>query len=99
MDDERPERQLNIGIDPEHLAGVYSNFASVNFTDYEFTVLFAQLDYEAEQGPVQGTVVARVHMSHRAMEELAAALDDALTRWRSREGIRQLPETQPPHSE
>ena len=32
-DDDPQERQLNIHVDPEHLAGVYSNFATVSFSD------------------------------------------------------------------
>jgi hypothetical protein len=34
VDAEGPERQLNIHLDPENLAGVYSNFANVSFSYY-----------------------------------------------------------------
>ena len=57
------ERQLNIQIDAEHLAGVYANFANISFSDYEFTITFARIDHEVEEGEIPGVVVARVNMS------------------------------------
>jgi len=33
VDDDAQERQLNIHLDPEHLAGVYANFANISFSD------------------------------------------------------------------
>ena len=45
MDDDAQERQLNIHLDPEHLAGVYANFANISFSDYEFTLTFARIDH------------------------------------------------------
>ena len=38
MDEDAQERQLNIHLDPENLAGVYANFANISFSDYEFTL-------------------------------------------------------------
>ena len=90
------ERQLNLHLDPEHLAGVYANFANVSYSDYEFTVTFARIEHEVEEGDVPGTVVARVNMSARFMRELMDAMDDAWSKWTSREGIRNLPETPGP---
>ena len=43
MEDEGRERQLNIHLDPDNLAGVYANFANVSFSDYEFTITFTRL--------------------------------------------------------
>ena len=63
MGDAGPERQLNIQIDPDHLVGVYANFANISFSEYEFTLTFARIDHEAEQGDVPGVVVTRVNMS------------------------------------
>ena len=57
MDDESTERQLNIHLDPDHLAGVYANFANVSFSDYEFTLTFARVDHEVDEGEVPGVVV------------------------------------------
>jgi hypothetical protein len=94
MDDDQ-ERQLNIHLDPEHLAGVYANFANVSFSDYEFTVTFARIEHEVEEGDVPGAVVARVNMSTRFMRELMDAMDDAWSKWSSREAIRNLPEHPP----
>ena len=92
---EQPERHLNIHMDPENLAGVYANFANVSFSDYEFTITFARIDHEIEEGEVPGVVVARVNMSTRFMGELMTATQDAYSKWNAREGIRGLPETPP----
>jgi hypothetical protein len=92
MEPDPQERQLNLHLDPEHLAGVYANFANVSFSDYEFTVTFARIEHEVEEGDVPGAVVARINMSTRFMRELMDAMDDAWSKWSSREGIRNLPE-------
>lgn len=96
-EDDPQERQLNIHLDPENLAGVYANFANVSFSDYEFTLTFARIDHEVEQGDVPGVVVSRVNMSPRFMRELMDAMTDSWSKWSTREGIRNLPE-QPPES-
>ena len=93
MDEESPERQLNIHLDPDNLAGVYANFANVSFSDYEFTLTFARIDHDVEEGDVPGVVVARVNMSARFMRELIDAMNDSWSKWRTREGIRKLPES------
>jgi hypothetical protein len=93
VDEDAQQRQLNIHIDPDVMAGVYSNFANISFSDYEFTLTFARIDHEVEEGDVPGVVVARVNMSTRFMHELLEAMSDAYSKWQSREGIRNLPET------
>ena len=92
MDDEAEERQLNLHLDPQNLAGVYANFANVSFSDYEFTVTFARIDHEVEEGEVPGVVVSRVNLSPRFMRELIDAMHDNFSKWQTREGIRDLPE-------
>jgi uncharacterized protein DUF3467 len=92
VEGEGEERQLNIHVDPEHLAGVYTNFANISFSDYEFTITFARIDHEVEEGDVPGVVVSRVNMSTRFMQELLEAMNDSWSKWSSREGIRNLPE-------
>jgi hypothetical protein len=37
-------------------------------------------------------VVSRVNLSHRFARELSDALQDALSKWSTREGIKNLPE-------
>jgi hypothetical protein len=96
MDEDSQERQLNIHIEPKDLVGVYANFANVSFSDYEFTITFARIEHEVEEGDVPGAVVSRVNMSTRFMRELMDAMDDAWSKWSSREGIRNLPETDGP---
>ena len=92
MDDEPKERQLNIHIDPEVMGGVYANFANVAFSQYEFTITFARVDHEIEEGDVPGVVVSRVNLSPKFMAELMEAMQDSYSKWRTREGIRDLPE-------
>jgi hypothetical protein len=98
VDDDGQERQLNLHLDPEQMAGVYANFANVTFSDYEFTITFARVDHEVEEGDVPGVVVARVNMATRFMKELLDAMQDSWSKWSTREGIRNLPENlEPPH--
>ena len=92
------ERRINIQADPEHLAGRYANFANVSFSDYEFTITFARIDHEVEEGEVPGVVVARINMSPRFMRELIDAINDSWSKWSTREGIRNLPEQGSPES-
>jgi hypothetical protein len=92
VEDEPRERQLNLHLDPENLAGAYANFANVSFSDYEFTITFARIDHEVEEGDVPGVVVSRINMSPRFMRELMDAMNDSWSKWSTREGIRNLPE-------
>ena len=96
MDDEAPERQLNIHLDQSLMAGVYSNFANVSFSEYEFTLTFARIDHEVEDGDVPGVAVARVNCSMKFMKELMDAMQDAYSKWEYRQGVRNLPETPDP---
>ena len=91
--DDSGERQLNIHMDPQHLAGSYANFANISFSDYEFTITFARIEHEVEDGDVPGAVVSRVNMSSKFMRELLDAAEDAYGKWAARQGIRNLPET------
>jgi hypothetical protein len=93
-DEPQDERQLNIHLDPVNLAGVYANFANVSFSDYEFTLTFARIDHEVEEGDVPGVVVSRVNASPRFMRELLDAITDSWSKWETREGIRNLPESE-----
>jgi Protein of unknown function (DUF3467) len=95
VDDEAQERQLNIHLDPSQLGGVYANFANVSFSPYEFTLTFARVDHEVEEGDVPGVVVARVNASPKFIEELIAALQETYSRWSTSEGIKNLPEAPP----
>ena len=93
MTDEPPrERQYNIQTTPEAMMGVYANFANVSHSDYEFTITFARVDHEVEDVDIPGVVVTRVNLSPRFMRELIDAMEDNYSKWRTREGIRELPE-------
>ena len=99
MEDGSPGRQLNIHLDPENMAGVYANFANISFSDYEFTLTFARIDHEVEEGDIPGVVVARVNVSPRFLEELLEAMQDSWSKWSTREGIKNLPEAPPREDE
>ena len=86
------ERHFNIHTDPETMAGHYANFANVSHSDYEFTITFARVDHEVDEGEVPGVVVSRVNLSPRFMRELIDAMEDNFSKWQTREGIRDLPE-------
>ena len=86
------ERRLNIQMPAELIGGTYANFCNVSFSPYEFTLTFARIEHEVEEGDVPGAVVARVNASPRFVEELMAALQDSWSKWQTTEGIRNLPE-------
>ena len=96
MDGDGPERQLNLQVDPESMAGVYANFVNVSFSDYEFTLTFARVEHEVEEGDLNGVIVSRVNASPRLVEDLLEAVQEAWSRWSTREGIRNLPENREP---
>ena len=97
-DEEGAERHINIHFSPEDMAGHYANFANVSHSDYEFTITFARVDHEVEEGDVPGVVVARVNVSHKFMRDLLDAMEDSWSKWTTTEGIRNLPETGDQHS-
>jgi hypothetical protein len=92
MADQEPERHINLQTTPEVMAGHYANFANVSHSDYEFSITFARVDHEVEEQEVPGVVVTRVNLSPRLMRELIDALEDNYGKWRTREGIKSLPE-------
>ena len=87
------DRHINIQVSPEMMAGVYANFANITFSDYEFTITFARIDHEVEEGDVPGVVVTRVNMSQQFMKELLAAMQDSYSKYTTVKGIQDLPET------
>ena len=96
MDGDGPERQLNLQVDPESMAGVYANFVNVSFSDYEFTLTFARVEHEVDEGDLNGVIVSRVNASPRLVQDLLEAVQEAWSRWSTREGIRNLPENREP---
>ena len=95
MNGDGTERQLNIHLDPEDMAGVYANFANISFSPYEFTLTFARVDHEVEEGDIPGVVVSRINVSSRFMKELLDAMQDSWSKYQTTEGIRNLPEAPP----
>src|SRR5215208_3910949 len=90
--DQGPERHINIHFSPEIMGGTYANFANVSFSDYEFTITFARVDHEIDADEIPGVVVTRINLSPKFMAELADALVDSYSKYRTREGIKNLPE-------
>jgi hypothetical protein len=86
------ERHINIHLSPEMMGGAYANFANVSHSDYEFTITFARVDHEVEAEEVPGVVVSRINLSPRFTRELIDAMEDNYSKWRAREGIKNLPE-------
>ncbi|MFL5975042.1 MAG: DUF3467 domain-containing protein [Solirubrobacterales bacterium] len=86
------DRHINIHFSPEMMAGVYANFANVSHSDYEFTITFARVDHEVEDEEIPGVVVTRLNISATFMRELIDAMEDNYSKWRTREGIKNLPE-------
>jgi hypothetical protein len=86
------DRHINIHFSPEMMAGVYANFANVSHSDYEFTITFARVDHEVEDDEIPGVVVTRLNLSPTFMRELIDAMEDNYSKWRTREGIKNLPE-------
>ena len=78
------------------MAGIYANFANVSHSDYEFTITFARVDHEVESEEVPGVVVSSLSVSPRFMRELIDAMEDNWSKWQTKEGIRDLPEFEPP---
>ncbi len=95
MDEDAQERRLNIHLDPAQIGGVYANFASVTFSNYEFTITFARVDHEVEEGEVPGVVVSRVNLSTQFMKELLDAMQDSWSKYTTVKGIQSLPEAPP----
>ena len=92
MPEEGRRPHINLHIAPEQMAGMYANFANVSHSDYEFSITFARVDHEVEDDEVPGVVVTRVNLSPRLLRELIDALEDNYGKWRTREGIKSLPE-------
>ncbi len=96
MAGEGRERHINLHIAPEQMAGMYANFANVSHSDYEFSITFARVDHEVEEGEIPGVVVSRLNLSPKFFRELIDAMEDNWSKWRTTEGIKNLPEVPPP---
>ena len=91
--EEPQDRQFNIHITPESMAGVYANFANVSHSDYEFTITFARVDHDMDGPEVPGVAVSRINLSPLFTRQLIDALQDNYSKWSTRQNIRLLPET------
>jgi formate-dependent phosphoribosylglycinamide formyltransferase (GAR transformylase) len=87
-----PERRVNLHTSPKMMRGVYANFANVSTSDYEFALTFARVEHEVDESELPGIVVANINMSPRFARELIDALEDAWSKWETRQGIKNLPE-------
>lgn len=92
-DDADSQYSANIHTTPEIMAGHYANFANVTHSDYEFTIMFARVEHGVEGNELSGIAVSRINMAPRFVRELIDALEDNWSKWVTREGIKNLPET------
>lgn len=76
-------QEMAIRLPPELEAGVWSNFAVVRHSPFEFTLDFVRLDFSGPQKPRRGVVVQRVNMSPQFVEQLISALTDNMTKYAS----------------
>ena len=60
--------------------GVWSNFAVVKHSNYEFTLDFIRLDFMGEN-PIKGVLVQRVNMSPQFVAQLIRALEANLSNY------------------
>lgn len=74
---------LEVTIQPEHLGGVWANFARVSHSPHEFTIDFVRIDF-ANAPSLTGTVVARVGVSPLFVTQLIAALNENWQRYAQR---------------
>jgi hypothetical protein len=72
------QNEPQIMIEAAQMGGVWSNFARVSHSPYEFTLDFVRLDFSTQ--PPQGIVVARVSLSPLLVTQLIEALS---TNWNS----------------
>ncbi len=86
-------QNYQIAVPDEQVGGVWSNFASVSHSPYEFTIDFARMDYahQREDGSHQGQVVARVNLSPLMVTQLLEALE---TNWQGYAARSMPPEMQ-----
>jgi hypothetical protein len=84
----RADRHINIHFSPE-MAGVYANFANVSHPT-SATITFARADHEVEDDEIPACGQPE-HLRH-VQGELIDAMEDNYSKWRTREGIKNLPE-------
>lgn len=75
-------QSLEIRMPPELEAGVWSNFAIVSHSPFEFTLDFVRLDFTSS--PPRGVVVQRVNMSPQFVEQLINALNQNMESYAAR---------------
>jgi hypothetical protein len=96
---EKPEpTPLEVTIAPEHLGGVWANFARVSHSPHEFTIDFVRIDFGGGQIPLPGTVVARVAVSPLFITQLIAALTENWERYAERAMPREVFDADSPGS-
>lgn len=75
MNENQPQPESpNIIIRQEDLGGVWSNWAAVSHSPYEFTIDFARLHFGIS--PLSGIIVQRVNLSPLFVRQLIDALEE-----------------------
>ena len=78
--DEDDAQQFEIVLEPQHLAGVWANFARVSQSIHEFTLDFIRHDSTTQKGIVD----ARVSVSPLFVSQLIGALQQEWTKYERR---------------
>jgi hypothetical protein len=70
----QPVKNLSLHLPENERGGVWSNFAVVAHSQYEFTIDFARVDFANQGNDLSGIVVSRVNLSPLMVTELMDAL-------------------------
>jgi len=86
-----PPLSIALRLPPETEGGIWSNFAVVKHSPYEFTLDFIRLDLVGEN-PVRGVLVQRVNMSPQFVAQLIGALEANLSNYAAQVSAAGLPD-------
>ena len=90
-EDER-ERHINMHLSPETMAGAYANFAEHQPLRLRVHDHLRRLDHEVDEEEIPAWWSRAISPSPKFMRELIDAMEDNYSKWRTREGIKNLPE-------
>lgn len=83
MQDETQNQQLNIELNEDVAAGIYSNFAVITHSNSEFILDFIQV----MPGVPKARVRSRIILTPQHAKRLAKALKDNLNRYEGANGV------------
>lgn len=90
-EDTTPPLSIDIRVPPDMEGGIWSNFAVVKHSPYEFTLDFIRLDLVGGN-PIRGVLVQRVNMSPQFVAQLIKALEANMSNYTTQVGAAGLPD-------